>query len=301
MRSPAWDFKPRQQFHLLSENYIQQNTIQHVFACALFSSGTTWKLRNPQGPAEAAGFLHRSGCAHSPARTVAAPPVAFASCRAVAPRWVRTPSGRLCRAGRGEARGSGGRDPPRGGTAYPCCSRRATRWPRPAGWPGSPPSPRRCPPPAGISAGNRRLSSGFPPGSSSPALPPASPTDQLPRPIPGPGGAGAARQTAGRAGSGMPRAGGGEAAGGGGAVPSRQRGQRPPRHPPPRPERGGSRGTPPAGNGGGSGEGRRVVSRQNGDDRSALPGEAKEQQGGREVSVPLLHLPPLSQPAAAAL
>lgn len=142
--------------------------------------------------------------------------MAFASCAVVVlPRiWVPgawRAAGRLC----GGKRGAAGRDTsprreklPRGGAAYPCCARRATRWLRPAGWPGSPPCLRRCPPPARISAGNRRLSPGFPRGSSSSSLPPASPTDQLPRPIPGPGGARSPRRAAARAGSGMPDAGG---------------------------------------------------------------------------------------------
>lgn len=44
MRSPAWDFKSRQQFHLLSENYVQQNITPHVFPRTLFL------LRYPGAP-----------------------------------------------------------------------------------------------------------------------------------------------------------------------------------------------------------------------------------------------------------
>lgn len=85
-------------------------------------------------------------------------------------------------------------------------ARRGTQRRLPAGCPGSRPCPRRCRPPAGISAGNRRLSPGCPPGSSSAAA-------QLPRPMPS--GSGAA---------GLPHARGSLTGGdgGGGPVPLRR-------------------------------------------------------------------------------
>ena len=39
--------------------------------------------------------------------------------------------------------------------SHPCCSRTATPWLHPEGWPGSPPSPHRCLPPGETWAENR--------------------------------------------------------------------------------------------------------------------------------------------------
>lgn len=115
--------------------------------------------------------------------------------------WAARPvtAGRGPRSAGSPASQHGAARPAGGGGPYPCGSRRATRRRRPAGWPGSRPCPRRCRPPAGTSAGSRRLSPGCPPGSSSAPA-------QLSRPIPGPGAVRARRRATVREGSGMPGA-----------------------------------------------------------------------------------------------